>query len=134
MGTLLRVMKDRITILLATVLVMAVIFASSSFIIDGLKSHSAQAQDRPTNMQALLQQLKHRFETEKGFSFFILFAVPLTSSEEVWVIGPPGADEYQRYITRIGDDYVCFNELAGQARFETCTPFTNIASVGYLTN
>jgi hypothetical protein len=132
---LLRVMRGRVIVLLVAALAIIAIFASFSFIMNGLESHSAQAQDRPTNMQTYLQQLKHRFETEKEFSFAFLFAEPLAgSSDYIWVIGPPGADEYQRYITQVGEDYVCFNELRGQARFEICTPFMNIVSVSNIIN
>lgn len=127
-------LRVRIVFLLAIVLVVVAMSVSFLTMAMGLESHPAQAQDGSANMQMYLQDLKHTSETEEGFSFVFQFVEPLVADEELWVIEPPGANEHERYITQVGEDFVCFNDLAGAARFEICTPFTNIISVSHLVN
>jgi hypothetical protein len=85
------------------------------------------------NMQGLLEGLVEKMYDEPGLIIFITFANPLVGDETTWGIGDPD-DTLERRIVEIGEDYLCFRELAGGADGRRCTPFSNIVSISYLNN
>ena len=114
-----------IVILIAISLILTtytIIKASSSF----------EATSEKQNMRLFLQRIDERLQKEKGFIVAIDFINPLFASEKSWSIGNPG-DKFNRSISEIGDDYLCFKERSEQGPdFIRCTPFSNIVSVDYM--
>lgn len=93
-------------------------------------STQAKVSDSASNMRSLLEQL-HKDKRQILFQF----AIPLVADEVLWDIPDVNVsdeDQVSRSISNIGDDYICFDELAGQANSIRCTPLSNIVSVSYL--
>ena len=88
------------------------------------------AQDTSSNIQTLLERL-----IENEVTVHFKFRTPIVADEVYWSI-PDGLDSDEDQITRffaeVGEDYVCFDERAGQAYSVVCTPFSNIISISYL--
>jgi hypothetical protein len=90
----------------------------------------AKISDSVTKMSLLIKQLD-----ENGKQILFQFVVPLVADETSWIIpdeNESDEDQISRDISDIGDDYICFDELAGQAYSVRCTLFSNIASISYL--
>jgi hypothetical protein len=90
----------------------------------------SEASDSSAKISLLLKQLD-----QDGKQILFRFTIPLVADETVWAIPDEiqgDEDEISRYISDIGDDYICFDELAGQAYSIRCTPFSNIVSISYL--
>jgi hypothetical protein len=101
-----------------------------AFLFTQVISHTKAADNLASNMSQLLKQLN---DNKKPILF--QFVVPIVADETLWSIPSNtqnSEDEISRYISSVGDDYVCFDELAGQAYSIRCTPFSNIASISYL--
>ncbi len=123
--------KHGIGILLAVSLI-ALFLGGGLCATDGGEFSQAQAKESAENLQTLLLQLKQRVESERGFSVMIQFNMPLVGDEDTWIIGLWEEGEPLRAFSQVGSDYVCFDESRGGARFERCTPLTNIVGVSYL--
>jgi hypothetical protein len=85
------------------------------------------------NMQALLERLVEKVDNNPGLIVYITFVHPLVGNETEWGIGDP-ADDLNRRIVEVGEDYVCFREILGAADERRCTPFSNIVGITYLNN
>jgi hypothetical protein len=99
------------------------------------KSTSTQIDDNHQNMRTLLERLKLKLKDNGGTDFTVTFqfVLPLIQDDTTWW-GYPYSNEnpdMQRTIGEIGDDYVCFDELAGEGFVTRCTPFSNIVTIGY---
>jgi hypothetical protein len=97
------------------------------------KTNSLRAEETQ-NMRVLLENLKQKLSQKGDFGVTIQFAIPLIDNkDDKWWSFPYPADnpDMQRTIGEIGDDYVCFDELAGEAFTTRCTPFSNLVTVGY---
>ena len=116
-------LKWIITIVVLTTLSTTLLTLTSS-------SRGVYAQETASNMRTLLTHLD-----EEEVSILFQFAVPLVAEQTDWII-PNGLDgqddDISINISEIGDDYICFDELAGQAYSNRCTPFSNIVSISYL--
>lgn len=100
------------------------------FLFTQVISHTKAADNTTSNMSQLIKELN---DTKKQILF--QFTVPLVANETTWNVPSDSRnsdDQVSRYISSVGEDYVCFDELAGQAYSIRCTPFSNIASISYL--
>lgn len=113
-----------------TFTIMIVIFIGRS------EFSNIQAQEvSPKTMSQLLVELNNRIKEEPGFGIGFSFVKPLLDDEFMWSI--PFSDRefgLERWIGDVGEDFICFFELAGQAEIVRCTPFSNIAGITYLNN
>lgn len=93
----------------------------------------AQENENKT-MRLFLESLNANIKDQPGFQVSVTFAIPLTDSEETrWTIPYTSENgEIQRIFGVIGDDFVCFYELAGSAPIGHCTPYSNIVAVSWL--
>ena len=100
-----------------------------------LIAHNSYAQSSASNMRQMLEDLSFQIDETPGFSIGFKFVEPLIDDELSWSI-PYSDREFgvERWIGEIGDDYICFFELAGSANIVRCTPYTNIVGVVYLAN
>jgi hypothetical protein len=111
-----------------------ILLAISWLISPNLIIRVADAQEAATStMQSFIEGLVKRMNDERGFRIFVEFEHPLVGNESTWEIGDPN-DELQRSIAEVGEDYVCFQEIALAADGRRCTPFNNIVSIFYLNN
>lgn len=100
-----------------------------------LRAQDATAEADPAaesaaGTQTLLQTVDERLRTESRFLVQIQFRESLIPGESTWVLGDR-SDPYQRSITEIGSDYLCFGEAGGQAVFNRCTRYDNIVSINF---
>lgn len=91
------------------------------------------AQTESKTMRTLLESLNTKLDERPGLIVFFNFQNPLIEGENAWEIGNP-EDERLRRMVEIGDDYVCFRDVAGAADGRRCTPYSNIVSITYLNN
>jgi hypothetical protein len=98
-----------------------------------LKPISTQANDESRNMRILLERLKLQTEMGTDLTVTFQFLTPLTQDGAIWWSFPYSNEDpnMQRSLGEIGDDYLCFDELAGQGFTSRCTPFSNIVTVAY---
>jgi|GEM_PF-6086136 len=91
----------------------------------------AQENGENGTMRSLLESLNANIETQPGFQFSVTFAISLTDSEEKkWTIPYTSENgEIQRILGAIGDDFVCFYEIAGSLPIGHCTPYSNLVAV-----
>ncbi|HEX3049419.1 MAG TPA: hypothetical protein VHP83_02110 [Aggregatilineaceae bacterium] len=76
--------------------------------------------------------LNQQSQNNPDFTFAIRFQTPLVPDDDIVYVLPDYGDsesDISRFVSEIGDDYVCFDVLGGSARFIQCTPFSNIVSV-----
>jgi hypothetical protein len=96
-------------------------------------SLQAEVEVNAIGFQSTLEQLSTRMAQEEGFLLTMQFKEPLVVDQTFWTLGAID-DPVHRHISEIGDDFVCLRELAGQAVFIRCVPFSNIASISYIEN
>jgi len=98
-------------------------------------SINTQAQENGENgtMRSFLESLNANIEAQPGFQVSITFAIPLTDGEDTkWTLPYTSEDgEIQRIFGVIGDDFVCFYEIAGSLPVGRCTPYSNIVAVSW---
>lgn len=91
---------------------------------------SSQSEER--RLRFLLEDLRERSEKETNFTITIVFHTPILPNQDYVVIPDRRiSDEISRYISEIGEDYICFDAVLGAIREIECIPFTNIANVSY---
>jgi hypothetical protein len=100
---------------------------------------STQAQDgnEAENFRLLLEEIQLTAQNEPSIIIFFTFYEPLGGNINENTLAIPTENTTENVtinISRIGNDYICFYDRGGSAVFETCTPFSNIVSIGYLTN
>lgn len=91
-----------------------------------------KAQDN-LSFNRILVTLNEQVKNQE-LELFFRFVTPITGNEIDWTI--PSYDQEGNYINRaieeIGDDYICFIERFGEVTMINCTPYSNIASIKYV--
>lgn len=122
--------KFKVYLLAAICLLIALVFGSLAL---SLSVRGANAQSGDSDMRTLLERLEQEISDSEREVFFE-FVHPLIGDETQWTI--PDIESEGGYIkhaiSEIGEDYICFDERLGEIIMQRCTPFTNIASVSYI--
>ncbi|MEP7292499.1 MAG: hypothetical protein ABI835_11985 [Chloroflexota bacterium] len=116
--------KQVLTVFISIVIVMLVIYLSSSISLNPVTAQST------SSLKDFIAQLENRVKEENGFTFSIVLAH--SANPNFLEISIGSEDGFT--ISDIGSDYVCVNRLAGAALVKGCYPFTNIASISFLEN
>jgi hypothetical protein len=90
---------------------------------------STAQQNEISNMRVLLERLL----VENDFSIEIRFISSVSAGRMSWIIpdyGQGGTGE--RYLSEIGDDYICAEEIGAALIQVYCVPFSNIAYINYV--
>jgi hypothetical protein len=97
------------------------------------KTTPVTATDESHNMRILLENLKQKLAKGGDFTVVFQFGIPLVKDDTtLWSFPYPAENpDMQLSLGEIGDDYICFDELAGEGFVTRCTPFSNIATVSY---
>lgn len=93
-----------------------------------------EAGSESRDIRLLLESINQRLSTTSDFSVDFQFAVPLIVGDDpFWLIPYNGeSGDIIRYISEIGDNYVCFGDQDGAGFITTrCTPYSNIVSITY---
>jgi hypothetical protein len=123
----------RVKLLSLTIALVLILAVTSAW----LYSREVVAQDTLIRSEddfgALLIHLDDLVRERRGLIVFIRLISPPPALESEGEVIQVGAEQ-EWFITEVGEDFVCFNRIAGGALQVRCVPFWNIAEISYLGN
>ncbi len=126
-------MAKRTQISIVSFIVIGVI-AIAYIVIQFIPLSATRAQDSVATMQLLFEQLQSQMNSDENFQVAIRLHSPIIPEESLIIVPDRrdgNDDDLSRFISEVGEDYICFDVVGGSVRTIECVPFSNIASIRY---